>query len=415
MLLFIVSVATALVVSALCSLFEATLLSLAPSQVADLRMRRPAAGVVWERFKANIERPIAVILLLNTTAHTVGASVAGAQFDEIFGDEWIVAFSLAFTFVMLQFTEILPKTLGVRYNRELAPVIGWPLQALVRAFGPLLDLVYWLNRPFEGRKRRPVDRATLDEIRALASLARLENQIGAHQERIISGASQLSRKRVADVMIPADQIACLSTAQTLAEALVAAHLEAHTRYPVTEGHDRDAILGYVNFKELVNVLRTNPNAPGLRGIIRPVDVVAPDAAVTDLLRRFVDEHVHMAVVRGDGRTLGLVTFEDLVEELVGELEDEFDRLPRMVHALEGGVWMVGGGASVAEVARRAGFPVPDADGPIADWLAARLPARPAPGTVHGEYEIEFTVRRVRRGRIFEVQMSPRRGIAPAAG
>ncbi|MHB8866741.1 MAG: CNNM domain-containing protein, partial [Pirellulaceae bacterium] len=124
MTLFIVSVSMALLISAICSLMEATLLSLTPSQVAELAHRQPKLGAIWQRFKANVQPPIATILLLNTAAHTIGASVAGSQFDELFGDEWILAFSLVFTFVMLQFTEILPKTIGVRYNREVARIIG---------------------------------------------------------------------------------------------------------------------------------------------------------------------------------------------------------------------------------------------------------------------------------------------------
>ena len=152
MTLFVVSVSLALLISAICSLMEATLLSMTPSQVADLAHRQPKTGAIWQRFKANIQPPIAAILFLNTAAHTIGASVAGSQFDELYGDEWILAFSLVFTFVMLQFTEILPKTLGVRYNREIAHFIARPLNAMVVGMTPLLRVIHWINRPFEGRK-----------------------------------------------------------------------------------------------------------------------------------------------------------------------------------------------------------------------------------------------------------------------
>ncbi|RPJ08934.1 MAG: DUF21 domain-containing protein, partial [Deltaproteobacteria bacterium] len=93
MFLFVVSVLVALVVSALCSLAEAVLLSLTPSQVAELSIKNPKVGQVWRSFKTNIERPIAFILILNTSAHTIGASIAGSQFDELWGDEWIWLFS----------------------------------------------------------------------------------------------------------------------------------------------------------------------------------------------------------------------------------------------------------------------------------------------------------------------------------
>jgi len=94
MIAFIVAVLIALSVSFLCSLAEATLLSLTPAQLALLSSKHKGLGALWQGFKAQIERPIAVVLILNTAAHTIGASVAGAQFDEIFGDEWILVFSL---------------------------------------------------------------------------------------------------------------------------------------------------------------------------------------------------------------------------------------------------------------------------------------------------------------------------------
>lgn len=409
MVSLVLAVTIALLVSAVCSLLEATLLSLTPSQVADLSHRRPRLGAIWRRFKENIEKPIAVILLINTTAHTMGASIAGAEFDALYGDEWIAAFSLAFTFLMLQFTEILPKTLGVRYNREIAPFVGAPLAAMVRVLSPILQVVYWVNRPFEGRKREQEIAKPLEEISTLASFARLSNQLGRHEERIIQGASRLSGVAIRDVMIPAEQVAVLSVEQSLQDAFLAAHLEAHTRFPVCEAGDPDRVLGYVNFKELVYSLHTNPLDASLRGIIRPVHFATPEASASDLLKSFVDEHVHIAIVREGDRTVGLVTLEDLVEELVGELEDEFDRLPRMVHALAGGVWMVGGGAPAAEVLGRLGLPAEGAQGTLSSWLLARVGTQPTPGAAHRADGYEFTVRRVRRGRIFEVSILPRPG------
>jgi CBS domain containing-hemolysin-like protein len=416
MTLFIASILLALVVSALCSLMEAALLSLTPGQVAEMGERYPRRGAIWRGFKSGIERPIAVILLLNTAAHTIGASVAGAEFDALYGDRYIWAFSLAFTFVMLQYTEILPKSLGVRFNRELALLIAVPLEILIRLLTPFIRVIHWLNRPFEGRRRDGAESpATLDEIRSLAALARISNLIGAHQERIIEGAARLSRTPVRDAMIPVDQVAFLSTGQSLNEALIAAHLDAHTRFPVCEGGDRDRVAGYLNFKELVFNLRTNPGMPTVAGIVRPVHFVAPDTSCSDLLRTFVDEHIHVAVVRdAAGRTLGLVTWEDLIEELVGKREDEFDRLPHHVHALAGGVWMAGGGVPMAELEAALRAPLGGGTETLAAWLGARLGGAPRPNQACRHAGHEFTVRRVRRGKVFEAS-ARRVGEGPGDG
>ncbi|HBJ35332.1 MAG TPA: hypothetical protein DDZ51_11385 [Planctomycetaceae bacterium] len=407
MTLFLLSVTLALVISAICSVMEATLLSLTPSQVADIAKKEPQAGSIWHRFKANIQPPIAAILLLNTAAHTIGASVAGSQFGEIFGDKWILVFSLIFTFVMLQFTEILPKTLGVRYNREVAGYIAKPLNIVVLALNPFTKAIHFINRPFEGRSLKPERSATIEEITALAGLARLSNQISSYQERIIHGASRLAEISVDKIMIPVSQVSFLSSQQSIADAIIAAHIEAHTRYPVIDGENFDEVLGYVNFKEMIYFMRTNPNDPSFRGIIRPVGFVSPDTSAADLVKGFVTDHVHMSIVRdGSGKTLGMVTFEDLVEELVGDLQDEFDRLPRMAHALTGGTWMLGGGKPMSEVVAMLKKPFSDVSENLSAWLIRQFGRTPKPGESLQREGFEFTIRRIRRGQVFEVAVRP---------
>ncbi len=405
MIFLLISVAVALFISAICSLMEATLLSLTPSQVADISSARPKLGSIWQQFKAQIDRPIAVILIINTAAHTIGATVAGAEFEKLYGSQWIWLFSLIFTCLMLQFTEILPKTLGVRYSRRIAVWIGQPLNVLVAMLHPLIQVIRWINRPFEQGIDDEASMATPEEIAALAGLARLSRQITAHQERIIKGGSRLSQAHVKDVMIPIEQVSMLSLSQSLTEAIIAAHMDAHTRYPACEDGDANRVVGYVNFKEMVYTLRTNPHDATLRGIVRPVRFIAPDAPADELLKAFVDEHAHMALVQDSaGHTLGLVTLEDLIEELVGELEDEFDRLPRMVHALRGGLFMIGGGVQVSEVNEKLRISLPEPDVTISHWLLTRLERPPRPGDVYRQDNLTFTIRRVRRGKVFEVSI-----------
>ena len=208
-------------------------------------------------------------------------------------------------------------------------------------------------------------------------------------------------------MIPVQQVTFLSSSQSLPDAVITAHLDPHTRFPICEDDDRNRVLGYVNFKEMIYRLRTNPSDPSLQGIVRPVHFVAPEQPATELLRVFVEHHEHMAIVQAaDGETLGLVTLEDVIEELVGELEDEFDRLPRMLHPLRGGTWMVGGGVPVAELAGKLGLTLPDAHGSTSAWLIRRFGRIPKPNEIHRENGAEFMVRRTRRGKVFEASVTP---------
>lgn len=406
MLIFIIAVSVALGISFLCSLCEAVLLSLSPAQVADLDMRDGVPGGPWTKFKNNIDKPIAVILTLNTAAHTIGASVAGSQFDEIFGEQWIFLFSLTLTFLMLQFTEILPKTIGVRYNYELAKRIGPPLTLMVKIFLPIINMIHWINRPFEGRKGGKTGPANIDEITALAGLARISNQISSHQEHIIKTASRLSSTKVQQVMIPVEQMVTFSSKMSLMDAVVAAHIDAHTRFPICEDGNPHRVLGYVNFKEMIYCLRTNPKDPTLTGIMHPMHFVGPATPVADLLKFFVDEHEHMAIVRGEnGKTIGLVTMEDILEVLLGEMEDEFDRVPHYIHPLSSGMWIVGGGSPISELATRLGKTFPDAKGDVSGWLSQRLGRTPKAGDTVRVDGCEFLVRRTRRGKVFEAAVN----------
>jgi len=408
MTIFLASIAVALLVSFFCSLVEATLLSLTPAQVAQLSERHPAAGQAWRGFKREINRPIAVILILNTTAHTIGASVAGAQFDELWGDRWIWVFSLALTFVMLQFTEILPKSLGVQLNTALAPFIARPLGVALVAFAPVVWTLHLLNRPFERSRKGAGDAGrTVDEIASLAALARMSKDIGSHQERIILGATRLQERRVRDLMIPLEHVVMLSDDLSLPRAIVAAHLDAHTRFPVHEAGAREKVVGYINFKEMIYFMSANPRNPTLKGIVRPVNFVSPDATATELMKVFVDQHEHIAIVRdSDGKALGLVTLEDLVEELIGDIGDEFDRLPRYSHPLAGGTWLFGGGVPMDEVAQCTAGALPAGPGSFADFISGLAGDAPRGGQTLRSGPVSILVRRVRRGRVFEASVSP---------
>ncbi len=412
MTLFIVSILVALSVSFTCSLLEAALLSLTPSQIADINQKNPLLGKVWQGFKSNIEKPIAVILLVNTTAHTIGAAVAGSEFDSIFGSKWIWLFSLIFTALMVQYTEILPKTLGVRFNVFIAKMATRPLQWGVNFLAPLISLIHLINRPFEIKKGKGDERSTVEEISALAGLARLTRQINPRQERIIQGSSRLSRCRLEQIMIPIEQVSCLSSDNTMLEAFLAAHTDSHTRFPICENGDKNRILGYVNFKEMVYFMRTNPKNPSLLGVLRPIFFAKIDDTAANLLETFVSKHIHMAIVQHNNMPVGLVTLEDIVEELVGDLEDELDHLPQMLCCLSGGVWMVGGGVMMRHLTAESALPLPATDEMISDWLIARLDKIPQAGDIYKDGDIEFLVRRTRRNRIFEVSVMSKSLMSP---
>ena len=396
-----VSVLVAVSVSFLCSLLESALLSLTPSQLAEIRRKKGRRGELCWKLKQKIDRSLAVILIMNTAAHTIGAAVAGAEFSVLFGNAWLGVFTVIFTLVMVQYTEILPKTLGVHYNCRVMVLAARPLSVLSLILSPLIDLVHWINRPFE--RELPANQPTAaSEIAALANLARRDQEISSQQEHILTATPKLSRRRADQIMVPVENISFISTCQTPEEALNCAHADFHTRYPVCEDGNRDKVVGYINFKELVATYRNNPERAALADIVRPIHVVTPEETAAELLESFAVRHVHLAIVRhAGGKTLGLITMEDIVEELIGDLDEEFDPLPRTFYSPKDGFWVIGGGVPLSLVSAETLLKLPAGGTTLSDWFCRKVRHRPKAGETLSYRNAEFYVRKIRRGRVLE--------------
>ena len=427
LVVFIVSFSVALIVSSMCSIAESVLLSLSTAQLVEISKKNPKVGKIWEEFKKDVNAPVTAILTLNTAAHTIGASFAGASFADLTGDNWVGAFSLVFTFIMLQFTEILPKTLGVRFNRSLALVIARPLSWLTSLSQPLFYLFRILNRPFEPKtvvSEPPL--GAVQEIMLLTSLARSRSQLDVEQEKIILATLRLSSTLASDVMVPISDVSMFSDGMSVAEALEIGKSDSHTRFPVYYRNDRSLIIGYVNVKELIgrDVWGTkedgnsDQNACGIVSCMRKIIRVEPTAKASDVLNILVKQHEHIALVVSsiDQKNLGVLTLEDLVEELVGEIEDEFDRLPDSVH-LSPVYVRVGGGAPLRTVAESVMKTFPndskellddfarfDQNSRFTNWFEERRPG----GVVRNDRldvgPLTIWIRRARRDQVFDAQI-----------
>jgi CBS domain containing-hemolysin-like protein len=413
MVILIVSIGVAIMVSFLCSLLEACLLSISNSDIARMNERHAISAGIWKSFKSNIQKPLSVILIINTLAIAIGASVSGAQFNKLFGDRWITVYSLAFSIVMILWSEILPKTLGVRYNSQIAGIIAVPFSLVVRIFRPVVAAIELVNRPFIGKKRDQSDSA-ISDIGVLARSAFLENLISKEQESIIARSMHMSKLVAQDVMISRSDINVLNTAMNLQEGLIAAHLHRHTRFPLAQNGDIDRIIGYVNFKDIVGALQVNPSDPSLRGVMRPVIFVKSATGIPELLAKLTRGYQHIAIVQDDkGSTIGLVTMEDVIETLVGRLQDEYDTPPEFIIQLAEHRFRVGGNARFSQIKARA-FPelTRNDDQTLDAWFKAAMKGKlPAENFQRNLESLTVKVRRIVRGNIYDVIIER----APVAG
>ena len=323
MLVFVLAVASALVFSFLCSVSEAVLLSVGHAQVEKLGKSK--AGRILGRFKREIDVPLAAILVLNTVANTAGAAVAGASYGLVFDQSTLWIFSLAFTVAVLLFTEILPKTLGVTFAPRLVVPVTVGVSVLVTLLKPVLFLTRQLSSLLRRGHQRPV--TSVEEIRLLAALGRTEGALTARTAELIKGVTLLRELTAYDVMVPRNGVVCLSAQDSLEENLRRIKRSGHSRFPFTEDGDLDRVQGVILTKDLMFQLHENPGKPDYDRLLGTL-VVVPGATPLDrLLRKFQQERRHLAVVVDEyGGMQGIVTLEDVLEEIVGEIEDESDRL-----------------------------------------------------------------------------------------
>lgn len=358
MLVFVVAVSVALVVSFLCSIFESVLLSITHAEVESLVRQRKRSGRMLKWFKRHIDVPIAAILITNTMAHTIGTAVAGASYADAFSAESLWVFTIVFTVAVLLLTEIIPKTIGVSYARILATPAAYGIHALSVALRPLVFVSGAISRWLRGGRTAPV--TSNEEIRLLASLGRTEGVIGAQTAEIIAGASALHTRSASDVMLPRKEVVFLSTACSRDEVIGILDQSRHSRFPVSRTRHLDQVTGVVLAKELLLQLQASPDeAIDWPRLMRDPLVVPETVALTSLLRTFKKVRQHMAVVVDEyGDLQGIVTLEDVLEEIVGDIEDESDELLEDLWEQDDGSFHAKASIDLRKLCRRIGIDVP---------------------------------------------------------
>ena len=382
--------------------------------------KRGAAAALY--MKQKMEASLAVvqigITLVGVTAAETGGAGAEESIEPIllgWGVSETTSQVLAIAFVVVPLVvitillgELVPKVFALR-NKEwvclvLSPAMQWFSYIVWPAAWFLETCVTGIMKwgAWGGESYGEAEsEVVIQDLHGAATLARLSRLIGHREESIILGASRLATTRIRRVMLPAQHIGMLAVDQSLTEALIVAHQEMHTRFPVTEvAGDAQRIIGYVNFKDIVAALRMAPQGPSLRDLLRSLPSFTEETSVADCLEQLMHQRIHIALVLGaDGKTVGMVTLEDIIEELVGEIHDEFDRIPaHLVPAGQG--WIAGGFVPLSQLRNKSGIKLHSvSDKPIYtlnDWIVERLGRPPQGGDEINEHDCRIVVRKTRQ-------------------
>ena len=345
----ILVVGAGLAISFVCSVLEAVLLSVTHSHIALMKENGERAGELLGRMREEIDEPIAAILTLNTIAHTVGAAMGGAIALEVFGSKWIALFSGVLTLAILVFSEILPKTLGATYWKRLAGPAAHTLRWMTLVMRPILKPLGLLNRLMAPRGARE-PKVTRAELEILAELGRREGTIDQEEWQVMTNVMNLGDVRVGDVMTPRTRVVAVHADTTLRDVVELIAEEAHTRMPV-HGGSLDDIRGQIHALDVWSRVRTAPDATAAE-VMRAMTYVPESKRVEELIREMRRDRYNMAAVIDEfGGTAGIVTLEDLIEEIVGEIHDEHDDEMPLIEAADGG-YRISGLASIDVVNER---------------------------------------------------------------
>ena len=328
MTLLVFYISLALGVSFLCSILEAVVLSIPHTYIAVLQKDESKIGDVWSKMKDDdAVRPLTAILTLNTIAHTMGAAGVGSQVQLIYGEEALTIASIILTLAVLFLSEIIPKTIGTAYWKQLAPLSGRILNFLTKVLVILIIPIQWLKTILPKGSHSLVTR---DDVAALADLGEEEGILEEDEETVIHNLLRLREITVGEVMTPRVVVTAFQSDSTIRTILEENTVIRFSRIPVF-GESIDNIDGIVIRSELLMAASRDEWDRQISEFTKPVRTVRGDSSVDSALDMFLTQRQQVAVVVDEfGGTAGLVTMEDVLETLLGEeIVDELDEVDDM--------------------------------------------------------------------------------------
>ncbi|MEM9255126.1 MAG: hemolysin family protein [Pseudomonadota bacterium] len=328
MTLLVTYLLIAIGVSFMCSILEAVLLSLTPGFIGAQLEEKPKRAAALKHVKDNLDQSISSILILNTFAHTMGAAGVGAQAVKVFGARWETLIAFLLTLAILYFSEIIPKTLGATYWKQLALPAAHIIKWLVKLLYPLVWLSARLTELFSGGGHGSA--VSRDELTALARLGARHGSLGSQESELLENILTLRQTRTEEILTPRTVVSALSADQTVSEALETMNDMPFTRLPVYED-DLDTMVGLVLRPQVLGVELDGGGDGPLTECLVPIYRVSEELPVLRLLDLFIKRREHLFLVEDEyGQTAGIVTLEDAVETLLGrEIMDESDTVEDM--------------------------------------------------------------------------------------
>ncbi len=385
------------IISAFFSAAETALTAISDSSVLRLKEEgRPTAGRI-ERLRRDLTQTIGTLLvgnnLVNTAAGTLGAAVAISHFGERWG---VIVATITTTVILLLVAEVTPKTLASRYPVGVAVAVSAPVSLFVRLFAPVTSVLSRMANAvldFFGAVRRTVPDLTKADVRSVIDLSRRQGTLAPEESAILKAVLTFGDRPARDVMIPRSRVVSIPVKTAFPELEAICRENRYSRYPVWR-ESPDDVIGILHVKDLFDVTDAEEGAFDLSKRLRPAVLVPEMKRSEELFREMRRRRLHMAVVVDEaGSVAGIVTLEDLIEEIVGDIRDEYDE-PAAAPVSDGSSLVVEGEYPLSSLEQEFGVSFEKTEArSAAGLLLERLGRIPRPGARWREGDLDFVVER----------------------
>ncbi|MCF8267534.1 MAG: CNNM domain-containing protein, partial [Ignavibacteriales bacterium] len=318
----------ALFVSFLCSIMESVLLSTPQSFLIVNQDKGHSWAKSFIELKINIDKPLSAILTLNTIAHTIGAAGVGAQAVKVFGEASFGIVSAILTILILVLTEIIPKTIGARYWRQLSAFSYFTIKTMIIITYPLVVISAYISNFISNNKNEQT--ISREEIAALASIGAGEGLFSEKENKIIQNILKLKNIKVTEILTPRVVVTVVDENMSLSEFLINKEYLKFSRIPIYSENDEN-ITGYVFRQQVFENLAEGRHKLKLKDIKREILVFPNSVVLFSLWEELLEKKEHIALIVDEhGGFDGIVTIEDVIETLLGlEIVDEKDTVADM--------------------------------------------------------------------------------------
>ena len=313
----------ALALSFLCSVLEAVLLS-TPVSFISMKQNEGASGAdLMMRYKTNIDRPVAAILSLNTVAHTIGAAGVGSESVKVFGEAYFGIISAVLTLLILVISEIIPKTIGASYWRQLALPSAKIIRVLIVITYPLVWLSELLTKCF-APKIQPLT-VSREEVVAMVGVGEDEGVFQKQESLVIKNFLRLKTVKAEDIMTPYVVVFSSSDKSTMRQLHQNPEFAKFSRIPIYDS-EKEYVTGYVRKADVLDNICAGNSESSISEIKRPILYFPENEKVSDIWRSMLEHKEHISVITDEyGCMRGIVTMEDVIETMLGvEIVDECD-------------------------------------------------------------------------------------------